>query len=156
LLAGRAFADDGAMTTRGAGLLAMIVMAGCTSTEPKPSAEASKSPVGEPSKAPVGEPSKAPADPPTAEPPTQKPEAPAPVPADDPRWTCATDEDCVQTCALGAVASTWLQRNRNLDTCDDGCYWKNDSVACRDGSCVTLTADGTIDAACSHVTNPRH
>jgi hypothetical protein len=65
------------------------------------------------------------------------------------QWTCAKDADCTQTCALGAVSRAWLERNRDADPCDDGCGWKSGMQACRDGECVTLTAEGDIDEACT-------
>lgn len=86
------------------------------------------------------------------------PEPPAPAPArpDESRWTCETDEDCVQTCALGAVNRGWLEGNPNADDCDDGCYWNHDGVRCRDGGCVTIDANGDIDESCTRRTSSRY
>ena len=86
-------------------------------------------------------------DPPKAPetPPTPK----TPQPPDESRWTCATDQDCVQTCALGAVSATWLEANPSADECEDGCGWHVDEVRCQDGGCVTLNPDGTINESCT-------
>lgn len=65
------------------------------------------------------------------------------------QWTCAKDQDCRQTCLLGAVNRKWLAKHPDADTCDDGCGWKNGMTACRDGDCVTLTAEGDIDESCT-------
>lgn len=83
-----------------------------------------------------------------------EPEGPV-APADDPRFSCATPDDCTQTCALGAVNTAWLRAHPGADTCDDGCNWKHDAVTCKDGSCVTLSDDGEVDPGCTHVTDPR-
>ncbi|MEM6989688.1 MAG: hypothetical protein AAF721_04305 [Myxococcota bacterium] len=80
-----------------------------------------------------------------AAPPTKEAE---PV-ADAAQWRCASDKDCVQTCALGAVNGAWIAKNPNADDCDDGCGWKSGMTACRDSECVTLDNDGNIDASCT-------
>lgn len=79
----------------------------------------------------------------------------APEVLDPPDWRCARDSDCVQTCALGAVSRVWLESHADRDTCDDGCNWQHDKVTCREGECVTLRDDGSIDERCSHRTAPR-
>jgi hypothetical protein len=71
---------------------------------------------------------------------------------DEAQWRCREDDECTQTCALGAVNATWLQTHADADTCDDGCGWKSDAVACRDGGCVTLTTEGGIDPSCTRRT----
>ncbi len=65
------------------------------------------------------------------------------------QWACATNTECVQTCALGAVSKAWLATHVDADTCDDGCGWKSGSIACRNGECVTLTETGDIDEQCT-------
>lgn len=84
--------------------------------------------------------------------PPKAPEPKAPEPADDSRWTCETDQDCVQTCALGAVSRAWLETSPNADDCDDGCGWHHDGVRCQTGECVTLNPDGSINESCTHRT----
>ncbi|MBK6916609.1 MAG: hypothetical protein IPH07_04325 [Deltaproteobacteria bacterium] len=79
----------------------------------------------------------------------------APIPLEPPDWRCARDTDCAQTCALGAVSRAWIEAHPERDTCDDGCNWQHDKVACRNGQCVTLREDGSIDEGCSHRTAPR-
>ncbi len=79
----------------------------------------------------------------------------APVVQDPPDWRCSRDGDCAQTCALGAVSRAWIEAHPERDTCDDGCNWQHDKVACRNGQCVTLREDGSIDESCSHRTAPR-
>lgn len=135
------------MITPRTGLLAIAIAVGCTSTTPPPT--------GKPSTARVDAPSKAEPEPEPEDDAPEEPVDPALAPADDPRFRCATDDECTQTCALGAVNSAWLRQHPNADTCDDGCYWKSDSVACKDGSCATLTDDGEVDPGCTHVTAPR-
>lgn len=54
------------------------------------------------------------------------------------RWQCATDRDCMNSCAHGAVSKTWYMRNQqSLQECEDGCA---DQVAapprCESGGCV--------------------
>lgn len=75
-------------------------------------------------------------------------EAKSPV-ADPEQWTCAKDQDCTQTCLLGAVSREWIAKHPDADTCDDGCGWKSGMTACRDSECVTLTAEGDIDESCT-------
>lgn len=101
----------------------------------------SKTPAPQPS---PGEPA------PTSAPSSPVPTGGAPKALGDPQqWACTADAECVQTCALGAVSKTWLAAHADLDTCDDGCGWKSDSIACRNGECVTLTASGDIDESCT-------
>lgn len=96
--------------------------------------------------------------PPTAELPAAAPrplaEPAAPIVAEPPDWRCSGDTDCAQTCALGAVSRAWIAAHPERDTCDDGCNWQHDKVACRNGQCVTLREDGSIDEGCSHRTAP--
>ena len=84
---------------------------------------------------------------------SQAPETPktpeTPKAPDESQWICERDEDCTQTCALGAVNAGWLEANPNADDCDDGCYWNHDRVRCRDGGCVTVDAEGNIDRTCT-------
>ena len=65
------------------------------------------------------------------------------------QWACKTDEQCTMTCRLGAVSAKWLAEHQDADDCDDGCGWKSGRQACRDGECVTLESDGTIDIYCT-------
>jgi hypothetical protein len=53
------------------------------------------------------------------------------------------------------VSRGWFEVHRDADTCDDGCGWRSDAIACRDGECVTLTDDGDIDERCTKRTTPR-
>jgi hypothetical protein len=141
------------MVTPRAGLLAIVFAVGCTSATPPPTGKPSTVRTrGGSNAVPQAEPEPEPEPDDDA---PEKPVDPALAPADDPQFRCATDDDCTQTCALGAVNSAWLRQHPNADTCDDGCYWKNDSVRCKSGSCVTMTADGEVDPACTHVTAPR-
>ena len=97
------------------------------------------------------------ADPPAKTDPPAKADPPAgdPPPDVDPaRWKCDKDEDCTQTCALGAVNREWMTAHPDEDTCDDGCGWKHGMEACRDGECVTLDKDGNIDASCTKRSKP--
>jgi hypothetical protein len=92
--------------------------------------------------------------------PEAKPERPTKVEAktepkpDETQWRCTKDDECTQTCALGAVNIEWLRAHENADACDDGCSWKGTQVACRDGGCVTLTKDGDIDRDCTRREKP--
>lgn len=87
---------------------------------------------------------------PTEPTPPARPAPPQTPPVHDTKqWACTNDNDCVQTCALGAVSANWLEANRDADDCDDGCSWKGTNVACRDGACATLADDGTIDSDCT-------
>lgn len=65
------------------------------------------------------------------------------------QWACSAKPDCIQTCALGAVSVAWLKANPNADTCDDGCGWKSSDVTCKEGQCVTVNPDGSVDKGCS-------
>lgn len=127
--------------------LAALLMAGCTSTSPSPTdSTPTKEPEAEIEPADDGK---------QADPPAPKPTPSDPPPDVDPaRWKCDKDEDCAQTCALGAVNAEWIAANPNEDTCDDGCGWKHGMEACRDGECVTLDKDGNIDAGCTKQTKP--
>ncbi|MFO0618730.1 MAG: hypothetical protein U0414_39425 [Polyangiaceae bacterium] len=85
-------------------------------------------------------------------PPPRASVAPAPAPSgavDPSQWACEKPSDCLQTCALGAVAAGWLKAHPNADTCDDGCGWNTNKVTCREAQCVTVNADGTVDSRCS-------
>ncbi len=70
------------------------------------------------------------------------------------RWACEEDRDCTQTCALGAVNSTWLKSHAELDTCDDGCGW-NQKVVCRDRVCTTLDEHGAVIEDCTRISDDR-
>ena len=96
------------------------------------------------------------ATPPTTPPPVEPaPEEPAPTTAApnvapvQAQWVCDRDQDCTQTCMLGAVNRSWIAAHPEADTCDDGCGWKSGMIACRDRECVTLTETGDIDASCT-------
>lgn len=89
------------------------------------------------------------------EPPARPLETPPVVPEDLSQWACTRDDDCRQTCALGAVNAAWIEAHPDADDCDDGCGWSQGRLACRDHECVTLTADGDIDAACTKKTPRR-
>lgn len=67
----------------------------------------------------------------------------------DEQWACSAPAECVQTCALGAVAVGWLRKHPDADTCDDGCGWKHGQTTCHEGKCVTANPDGTVDDGCS-------
>jgi len=123
-------------------LVAALVLAGCTSTSPSPT---DSTPTQEPNA------KVEPADDGKQAGPTPSEPAPGIDPA---RWKCSEDKDCAQTCALGAVNAEWIAANPNEDTCDDGCGWKHGMEACRDGECVTLDADGNVDAGCTKLTRP--
>lgn len=131
--------------------LAALLVTGCTSTSPSPT---DNTPTKEP------EAKTAPADdgkqaePPDADPPAKPTPSDPPPDVDPVRWKCTKDEDCTQTCALGAVNAEWIAANPNEDTCDDGCGWKHGMEACRDGECVTLDKDGNIDGGCTKRTKP--
>ena len=77
-----------------------------------------------------------------------------PVVTDADRWRCTKDEDCTQTCALGAVSAAWIKAHPEADSCDDGCGWKWGKQACRDNECVTLDENGGIDPSCTKLTKP--
>lgn len=140
-------------------LLAPLFVLACTSAVPEPAKGPTKVAAKESPKS-----EKAP----EPKPPSPKPPEPAPTTAVDPpqpreptpsepapseeRWVCTKDAECVQTCALGAVNRGWIQANPNEDNCDDGCGWKSNMIACRDGGCVTLTAEGDIDESCTRRT----
>lgn len=145
-------------------IVASLYLAACTSTTPPSPTSRADTPKAEPKAEPKPEskPAPTPTPAPKAEPGPTPPkvdphvEADTAVPAPDPaQWACVTDGDCEQTCALGAVSRTWLARNRNADSCDDGCGWKSGKQACRDGECVTLTEDGDIDESCTKRSAPR-
>lgn len=78
----------------------------------------------------------------------------AATPAAEPgQWTCSSDAECEQTCAFGAVNREWL--TRHPDECDDGCGEAHGRQACRDGECVTMAQDGSIDASCTKRSSPK-
>lgn len=153
-------------------LVMLVLVASCTSTTapaPTPTKTAPESKTDAKTPEAKTEP-KAPGDSKTPEPKTPDAKAPGSKHADDgtapsdtalpptanDQWACSKDADCVQTCALGAVSGAWLERNRDADDCDDGCGWKSGQQACRDGECVTLTAEGDVDDTCTkRVPRPR-
>ncbi|MBL4683429.1 MAG: hypothetical protein JKY37_02475 [Nannocystaceae bacterium] len=75
----------------------------------------------------------------------------APPPSGE-QWACKSDSDCTMTCALGSVSAAWIKSNPDADNCDDGCGWSSGQEACRNGECVALAADGTINPDCTHRT----
>ena len=82
------------------------------------------------------------------------PPAPAPI-ADDAKWRCATDADCMVSCSQGAVNKAWYA-TANVHECDDGCA--NQLAAaprCVEHACVAFreSADGktvTRNDSCTH------
>ncbi|MBC8073589.1 MAG: hypothetical protein IAG13_35030 [Deltaproteobacteria bacterium] len=106
----------------------------------------------------VSEPPKTAPTPPAPAPPTTPEPAPTTAaPTVEPveaQWVCERDQDCAQTCLLGAVSRSWITAHPEADTCDDGCGWKSGMIACRDRECVTLTETGDIDASCTKL-SPR-
>ena len=113
--------------------ISVFVLVACTSTSPPKEAKTVETP-------------------PPAQPEAKPEPEPEPDPEVDPaRWACVKDEDCRQTCGLGAVNAAWLAAHPNADQCDDGCGWKSGKEACRDGECVTLDGQGGIDEGCTRV-----
>ena len=92
---------------------------------------------------------KAPPDPTPAPPP--KPPTPTPIPTPPPKpapaptqWGCATDADCMNSCAVGAVNRQWYAA-ANVQECEDGC--DNQVTAaprCESGSCVAYQEDPQV------------
>jgi hypothetical protein len=61
---------------------------------------------------------------------------------DDTRFKCATDPECMNSCAYGAVNTAWYARQTNLRECQDGCA--NQIAApprCERGTCVAYQVD---------------
>ena len=53
-------------------------------------------------------------------------------------YQCASSDDCINTCAHGAINRVWYEANREeLGECKDGCSSKGfDPPQCTDGICV--------------------
>jgi hypothetical protein len=99
--------------------LAIVVILGCSS---------SSSPTPGPSPGPRPSPSPGPS-------PKQNPRT------DPGRWACATDKDCINSCAAGAVNAAWYA-TAHVEECEDGC--DNQVTAaprCIAGSCVAFQED---------------
>lgn len=68
------------------------------------------------------------------------------------RHECTVDEDCIPTCAWGAVnyrASILLG-----DDCDDGCAGPGTFARCEQGACKTLDHKGNPIPSCNDVATP--
>lgn len=84
---------------------------------------------------------KAPTDPTPVPSPTPPTPTPTPAPAPAGQWACATDADCMSSCAAGAVNKQWYA-SAHVQECEDGC--DNQITAaprCISGSCVAFQDD---------------
>ena len=72
--------------------------------------------------------------------------APNAPPPTDPRFQCDRDDQCVATCALGAVTRAWWKAHGGLYRgCEDGCASKGYMARCVMRACVTFRqVDGTL------------
>lgn len=79
----------------------------------------------------------------------------APALPTDGRWSCATDADCINSCALGAVAGAWYRRHeRSFVECDDGCDNQiSGPPRCIDGGCVAFDDQGARRDYCTRKTD---
>jgi len=82
---------------------------------------------------------------PTAPPttPPAEPAAPAPPPEVEARYACERDEDCLVSCAQGAVSWRWYREALpGGESCEDGCAADGISARCEAGACVATRDDG--------------
>jgi len=85
------------------------------------------------------------------------PPAPAPTRAkpvaDDAKWRCSADADCMNSCSQGAVSRAWY-KDAHVNECDDGCEgWGAVEPKCLDKQCVAFHTgkDGVVRSpGCTH------
>jgi hypothetical protein len=66
-------------------------------------------------------------------------------------YRCAADGDCLATCAYGALSRAYVEQNRIVDDCDDGCAGWGRVARCGGGRCQTTNGPGGgLDDACTH------
>ena len=65
----------------------------------------------------------------------------------DTRYDCTSDEDCVSTCAYGAVHRRWAPYLQSA--CQDGCASKGMQARCVENRCASFDSKGVRDDRCS-------
>ena len=63
------------------------------------------------------------------------------------RYECTTDEECVSTCAYGAIHRYWLPYLQSA--CQDGCASKGMQARCVEKRCTSFGHRGKRDNYCS-------
>lgn len=91
---------------------------------------------------------------PSTAPARTEPAAPAAAPPTlAEKWACSVDDDCMRSCAHGAVSKAWYARTRPPDGVEGCCGDATRPPECMDGSCYAIAA-GTmktmVDPSCTH------